>query len=162
MGDAKSDFPLIEANLRRWRAIYAWIVAGGALLTGLLGLYLYGGGELEGPAIAFAMFAAGMLLLGIILLVPRLSIRGSDVMLTLEEEPDNVIRVGLKRTESEIAGARAASYSWIVIALRNRADIEFLVKRDDIPGVVAEIRRVAPDAELDPRWRVQRTEIRIR
>lgn len=163
MGDlATTKLPLVEASLRRWRAIYLWITIGGVVLTALLGLYLHGGGQLEGPAIAFSLFAPGVLVIGLVLLIPRLSIQRSPVVRALAEEPHRVRRIGLKRTESTVAGARAAAYSWVVIELEHRANMELLVRSADVRAVVEEIRRVAPAARFDPRWSVERLDLRIR
>lgn len=160
-----ADLPVLKANLRWRRAIYAWITAGGAVLCGGLALYLQNGGELEGPAIAFAVVCGGMLLIGAALLVPSLKVDGASVVRVLTERPGDVLRVGLKRTESNIAGVDAASYEWIVVEVGtpDRLDdrFEVLVKQRDLGAVLAEIRTRAPDAEFDRRVNVERTNVRF-
>ena len=163
MGEAvPAELPLIESNLRRWRAIYLWVTAAGAVLTAALGLYLQSGGELKGYVISFAVVGPVLLLIGLVLLVPRLSIRGAPIVRALSEYPERVKVIGLKRTESTVAGAKTAAHSWIVLEIDSRENVELLVRSADVQAVVAEIRRVAPNAKYNPRWDVQRMDVRIR
>ncbi|MBK8999029.1 MAG: hypothetical protein IPM35_25175 [Myxococcales bacterium] len=152
---------LLEDNLRRLRAIYVGVTAVGVALSVALAGYVYAGGELEGPVIVFAVLGPGVLLIGLALLLPRLRVTGSKIVRTLLERPERVVRVGLERTESTIAGARAASYEWVVLELGDRTRLRILVREGDLRGVLAEIRRCAPQATFDERWAVQRTDVSI-
>ena len=120
------------------------------------------GGELKGYVISFAVVGPVLLLIGLVLLVPRLSIRGAPILRALSEYPERVKVIGLKRTESTVAGAKTAAHSWIVLEIDSRENVELLVRSADVQAVVAEIRRVAPNAKYNPRWDVQRMDVRIR
>jgi hypothetical protein len=152
---------LLEDNLRRLRAIYIAVTAVGVVLSLAFVLYLQSGGELEGLAIAFSMIGPAFTVIGLALLVPRLRVESPRIVRTLVEEPERIARIGLKRTESTIAGAQAASYEWVVLELTDRSKLEILVRQGDLQAVLTEIRRRAPDAELDKTWHVHRTNVHL-
>ena len=160
-----SDLRVLKANLRWRRAIYAWITAGGAVLCAGFGLYLESGGEFEGPAIAVAVVCGGLFLGGVALLIPNAKVESAGVVRVLQERPGDVRRVGLKRTESNIAGVDAARSEWIVLEVgtKDRLDAryEVLVKERDLGPVLAEIRDCAPDAKFDKLVRVERMKVRL-
>ncbi|HMR06229.1 MAG TPA: hypothetical protein PKA88_10630 [Polyangiaceae bacterium] len=164
MGDSVPELAVLKANLRWRRSIYLGITIAGGLLCVPLALYLGTGGELEGAAIAFATLAPGALLIGLALLLPNSRVESSAVVRLLRERPQAIRRIGLKRTESNIAGVDAARYEWIVLetGTKDRVDdrLEVLVKQQELRTVLAEIRACAPDADFDRQVDVQRLKVR--
>jgi hypothetical protein len=123
------------------------------------------GAEVEGPVIAVAVASGGMLLVGLALLLTNMRVDSARVVRVLGERPGDVVRVGLKRTESNVAGVDAASYEWIVldVGTADRLDerLEVLVRQRDLRSVLGEIRACAPSAKFDNQVFVQRTELRF-
>lgn len=156
----RRSLPMLQANARRLRSIYAWVALTGLVGSGLLGAYVASGAEISGPLVAVAVVSVGSLFMGAGMLLARRS-ADAKIVRVLLEEPHRVARVIPKETESTMQGATVARYQWIVVELVDRSRLDVYAS-SDFDRVLAEVRRCAPDAHYHQAWIRERTNVRFR
>lgn len=151
-----------KRNLRKLRTTYALLTGAGAAASAIVGVLVLSGVDPAGPVIAAAVLAFGALAMGAGMLLIRARVETAPAIVLLTKHPERVLRVFPKATETVALGASLVSYRWVVIQDDAGNAHELYAGGSDLPAVIAEVRRCAPDAHYDPALQVERLSLRAR